>query len=358
VPRKDASNAIRTDKRRRRINAALDAAQRLFSRKGYQQTTMEEVAKEAELSVGSLYNMFSDKERLYADVAQRIGLAVLERLRPLADYEDPEQAVQDLIRLLLHNYVNDRLFFQPFSFPAYLRIQPEPERLGGEVNALYDEYVGFVEGIFDRCRAVSDLKRKGGVKMAMYVEGLITAFMGYWSGPVQSGRLMNVSCQIKDMLLRGLNILSDPSGDADSSVAAGTRTLYITRYDLERLRELIEVVRTFGRDEWLPNAEALETVLARARITNPQEVPPDVVTMNARVELENLDRCAEESLTLVFPKDADESVDKIPILNPLGMAVLGRRVGDVFTVTENGREAKYRVLRILYQPEAAGDFSL
>lgn len=319
---------------------------------------MEEIAKDAGLSVGTLYNMFEDKERIYAQVSLRIGQAVLERLTPLANYEDPEQAVHDLIRLLLHNYVDDRLFFQPFCFPAYLRIQPQPERLGSDVNALYREYVALVEDIFDRCRTGSQRKQKSSVQMATYVEGLVTAFMGYWSGPVQSSRLTKVARQIKDMLLRGLNIASEASEEPEAPASAETRALYITRYDLERLQELIQVVRTFGRDEWLPNAEALETVLAHARITNPREVPPDVVTMNSRVEIRNLDLSTDQILTLVFPKDADETPDNTSILGPVGMAMFGRRVGDVFCAVLNDREVRYRVLRILYQPEAAGDFNL
>ena len=125
MPAKHTSDTTRADARERRIGAVLDAAQRLFCRKGFQQTTMEEIAKDAGLSVGTLYNMFEDKERIYVQVSLRIGQSVLGRLRPLADYDDSEQAVQDLIRLLLHNYANDHLFFQPFSFPVYLRIQPD-----------------------------------------------------------------------------------------------------------------------------------------------------------------------------------------------------------------------------------------
>ncbi len=358
MPPKRPSVNSRSEERELRNTTVLNAAQRLFSRKGYQQTTMEEVAKEAGLSVGTLYNMFEDKERLYAKVALRIGQAALQRLKPLADYKDSEQAVQDLIRLLLCNYVNDRLFFQPFCFPAYLRIQPEPERLGNEANALYQEYVSLVEGIFDRYRSGLGRPQKSSIKMATYLEGIITAFMGYWSGPVPSDRLTKVARQIKDMLLRGLNIPSDVSEETEEPEAAETRASYITLYDLERLKELIEVVRTFGRDEWLPHAEALETVLANARITNPREVPPDVVTMNSKVRIRNLELDTEQVLALVFPKDADLAPDNVSILNPVGMGMFGRRVGDVFSVAEGASESRYRVSMILYQPEAAGDYYL
>jgi AcrR family transcriptional regulator len=43
----------------------LRAATRLFGTKGYHSTTMNEIAKEAEFSTGSLYNFFKNKEELY-----------------------------------------------------------------------------------------------------------------------------------------------------------------------------------------------------------------------------------------------------------------------------------------------------
>lgn len=43
----------------------LSAALRVFSQKGYHQTSMNEIAKEAEFSIGSLYNFFKDKEDLF-----------------------------------------------------------------------------------------------------------------------------------------------------------------------------------------------------------------------------------------------------------------------------------------------------
>lgn len=358
MPAKHTADDPRANARQRRSSLVLEAAQGLFSRKGYQQTTMEEIARDAGLSVGTLYNMFEDKERIYAHVSLCIGQAVLARLRPLADYGDSEQAIRDLIRLLLHNYVNDRLFFQPFFFPGYLPIQPEPEQLGSEVNALYQEYVALVEGLFDRCRTGSRQEQTGSIPMATYLAALVTAFMGRRPGPEPPERLSKAALEMTDMLLRGLNVPASGSEEPGGRASAETRALYVTRYDVERLQELIQVVRTFGRDEWLPNAEVLETVLASARVTNPREVPPDVVTMNSKVEIRSLDHSTEMILTLVFPKDAGTSAANISILNPVGMAMIGRRVGDAFSVIENDCETRYQVLRILYQPEAAGDFSL
>lgn len=48
-----------------RKNSILEVAARLFKSKGFFNTTMEDIAKEAELSVGTLYLYYKSKEELY-----------------------------------------------------------------------------------------------------------------------------------------------------------------------------------------------------------------------------------------------------------------------------------------------------
>jgi regulator of nucleoside diphosphate kinase len=50
--------------------------------------------------------------------------------------------------------------------------------------------------------------------------------------------------------------------------------------------------------------------------------------------------------------------DKISVLAPLGTAVLGYRLGDAFEWRMPGRVRRLKLERVLYQPEAAGDYHL
>ena len=76
--------------------------------------------------------------------------------------------------------------------------------------------------------------------------------------------------------------------------------IYITKFDLARLRELLEVGLSFKeRDrEYL---ERLQNELDRAHIVEPTAIPHDVVTMNSRVRLTDVETGEEKSYTLVFP---------------------------------------------------------
>jgi regulator of nucleoside diphosphate kinase len=135
------------------------------------------------------------------------------------------------------------------------------------------------------------------------------------------------------------------------------REIYITEYDMARLRELLEVAKGFsyrGRDD----LKQLEAELNRGRLVDPREVPEDVITMNSRVCLVDLDTGEEMTYTLVFPNEADIDQDKISVLAPIGTAMLGYRVGDTFEWEVPAGLRRLKVREILYQPEASGHYHL
>jgi len=55
-----------------RIGIVLDAAERVFADSSYAACSVEEIAKQAELSVGTLYNLFDSKEEIYTRVISRV----------------------------------------------------------------------------------------------------------------------------------------------------------------------------------------------------------------------------------------------------------------------------------------------
>ena len=58
--------------RERRRQQIIVAAKRVFSAKGFTKATMEDIAKEAELSPGTIYLYFKNKDELYASLSLRI----------------------------------------------------------------------------------------------------------------------------------------------------------------------------------------------------------------------------------------------------------------------------------------------
>jgi regulator of nucleoside diphosphate kinase len=135
------------------------------------------------------------------------------------------------------------------------------------------------------------------------------------------------------------------------------RIIYITDNDMRRLRELIIVAREFGKEDEMYLQE-LENELNRGKVVKPQDIPPNVITMNSEVYLRDLNTKKEITYRLVFPEHADASQGRVSILAPIGTALLGYSVGDIIEWKVPAGIAKLKVEKILYQPEAAGDYHL
>jgi len=135
------------------------------------------------------------------------------------------------------------------------------------------------------------------------------------------------------------------------------RRIFITAFDKERLDELVAVAREFG-DHARQDLDDLGAELIRAKVVDSRVVPPSVVTMNSKVLLRDVDTSEEMTYSLVFPKDADIGSGAISILAPVGTAILGYREGEVVEWPVPSGRRRIKIERILYQPEAAGDFHL
>ncbi len=133
--------------------------------------------------------------------------------------------------------------------------------------------------------------------------------------------------------------------------------IYVTEFDMKRLRELIDLARraeAYSKDY----LDKLSVELDRGQLVAPEDVPKDVITMNSRVCLTDLDTGEETVYTLVFPENADINQGKISVLAPIGTAMFGYRIGDAFTWEVPDGVIRLQVKEILYQPEASGDYNL
>ena len=135
--------------------------------------------------------------------------------------------------------------------------------------------------------------------------------------------------------------------------AAGEKgAIYVTPPDKERLTSLLEARRWHGRDDGRA-LEILEEELDRAVIVDAEQLPPDVVTLDSRVQLTDMDSGEELLFAVVLPSRANADEGRISVLAPLGMAVLGYRSGDLIEWDVPAGRRRLRVERVLYQPEAA-----
>ena len=92
-------------------------------------------------------------------------------------------------------------------------------------------------------------------------------------------------------------------------------------------------------------------------LREPRDMPSDAITMNSTARFRDESSGEERELTLVYPRDADGSPDRISILAPVGSALLGLRAGQsIEWPVPGGRSTRLVVLGVRYQPEAAGEY--
>lgn len=131
----------------------------------------------------------------------------------------------------------------------------------------------------------------------------------------------------------------------------------ITDADRRRLRSLVKRLRSSGRGRENQIA-SLTGRLRRAGTVSPKEIPRNVVTLNSRVALKDLDSRKRLLCTLADPHNVGVFGDRLSVAGPAGAALLGKRVGQIIHWTLGPRVRRFRIEQVLYQPEAAGDFHL
>jgi regulator of nucleoside diphosphate kinase len=129
------------------------------------------------------------------------------------------------------------------------------------------------------------------------------------------------------------------------------RAIYLTSQDRDRLQALTRMTGDKDRGDL---ADLLYE-LSRAVVVPAAEIPADVITMNSRVRLLDLQNGATLEYTLVYPGEANFSEGKISVVAPIGAAMIGYRVGDTIEWEVPAGRRHFRVETVLYQPEAAGD---
>ena len=116
---------------------------------------------------------------------------------------------------------------------------------------------------------------------------------------------------------------------------------------MSRERSIVISQDDFTRLHSLRGHAHLAKELKRAVVVEPNRVPKDVVAMNSRVRYEDGSTGEIRDVTIVFPKEADSSKNRLSVLSTVGTALLGLAVGDsILWPFPDGSTRRLRVLRL------------
>jgi len=162
------SSALRREKaKQQRRDDILSAAERLFRSKGYESTTMVDIANEVDLSPGTIYLYFPNKEVLHAAVSLQILHSLLKNIEIHNDdgQQDPTESLMALQNDLYSFYEFDKaILLNVFRFQSsplirelppdmvdYLKnlARPSMKAIAGSVAR------GIKKGVFKPCNPVA-----------------------------------------------------------------------------------------------------------------------------------------------------------------------------------------------------------
>ena len=131
------------------------------------------------------------------------------------------------------------------------------------------------------------------------------------------------------------------------------KRIIVNSRDYVKLRQITNGSGTESGNQYIRN---LEAELSNAVVIDPEKIPADVITMNTKVSFCNVSESEDFIYTIVYPEDADIEHGKLSVLAPIGTALLGYREGDEVAWKVPSGIKTFRIEKILYQPEANGDY--
>jgi regulator of nucleoside diphosphate kinase len=100
-----------------------------------------------------------------------------------------------------------------------------------------------------------------------------------------------------------------------------------------------------------PAREALARELRRARIVSAHDLPSETVTMHSTIRYSADETDAPRTATLVYPGEDDRAEGKLPVLTPVGCALIGLSSGQSIAYEDfDGSRKTLTVLSVTRSP--------
>ena len=129
----------------------LETATRLFSLQGFTNTSLSQVAKEAQVSKALIFWHFENKEKLFRTALQRTlepyFINVVDDLEGLSEIDQIKRLIDQY-----YTFVSENLYSVKFLVSLILRDEQHPDDLIGHMNELHRVYHNLLADIIDSGR--------------------------------------------------------------------------------------------------------------------------------------------------------------------------------------------------------------
>lgn len=149
----------------------LEAAESIFAEKGYNQALISDIAKLSNVSEGTIYEYFANKEDLLLSIPKRRFKEHISTLEEIFEIKTPLRKLRRLIRYHFYLYFTERNFLKVFL----LHIQLSQRFYDSEVYDIFQQYTKLIT------ETLEEGKRDGSVRADVNTRIYKNLFLGAFS---------------------------------------------------------------------------------------------------------------------------------------------------------------------------------
>ncbi len=180
----------------------LKTALKLFSEKSYSDVSMQDIAREAEFGMGTLYKFFSSKDDLY----KALIVLLSEKwhhtvLQALEQERNPVRAIEKCITTHRELFFDNLPFVRLFYNSAHIHVGPVSEP---DLHKFRDEYLKKLASIFERGIKAKVFRDGDPHHMALALYGIILTFLFKMNEDPAGFRKGDEFSSVRDIFLKGV----------------------------------------------------------------------------------------------------------------------------------------------------------
>jgi len=170
----------RPDVSQKRKKQILDAAVSVFSREGFHQARMEDIAQEAELSKGALYWYFDSKDKIIASLLSNFFDREFSKIEEWVAHED---SARNVLQKLINLVVDDLLSFKPYMSILYefWAMSFRNESVAAFIREYMHRYLDMIVPVVQRGIDTGEFRDLNAADVAMAFGAMIEGSILLWS---------------------------------------------------------------------------------------------------------------------------------------------------------------------------------
>lgn len=187
------------------LTQVLRAAEKLFAKRGFYPTTIDDIAKEAKLAKGTIYLYFDSKEDLFFSAIERKLDALLSKIeKGVKEPGSAWQRINTTIGIHLKFLEENRDFFKIMqSFSEQLKEKLEKE-LKRRVVEKQSQYIKILSRLIQEAIDKREIKPLDARKLAIILMGIVHSLTVYWISQKERGSLFQDASLIREVFSQGV----------------------------------------------------------------------------------------------------------------------------------------------------------